>query len=82
MRQEMRHEFERTIQEKDHQIAKFKESFLAYKSELNNEIKEEVAKEILSLDKKVKTIVQKKEHVSYSNPNTSSNRGTKYSQNR
>lgn len=33
-----------------------------YKNELNNEIKEEVAKEILSLDKRVKLIVDKREN--------------------
>ena len=36
---------------------------MTYKSELNNEIKEEVAREILSLDKKVKTIVKKRDSV-------------------
>ena len=59
MRQELRHEYERIIQEKDNTIHKFRESFQIYKSELNNEIKEEVAKEILSLDKRVKSIVKK-----------------------
>jgi hypothetical protein len=43
-------------------INKFKESFDAYKNGLNNEIKEEVAKEIFSLDRKVKLIVDKKDH--------------------
>ena len=59
MREEVRHEYERIIQEKDNVIHRFKESFQNYKNELNNEIKEEVAKEILSLDKKVKFIAKK-----------------------
>ena len=63
MREEVRHEYERVIQEKDNVIHRFKESFQNYKNELNNEIKEEVAKEILTLDKKVKSIA-KKEHSS------------------
>lgn len=38
-----------------------KNSFNLYKFELNNEIKEEVAKEITSLDKKVKNLIDKKD---------------------
>lgn len=60
MRKEIRHEYDRSILEKDNIIKQYKDSFNLYKSELNNEIKEEVAKEISSLDKKVKTIVDKK----------------------
>ena len=60
MRSEVRHEYEKAISEKDNLIAKFRESFSTYKSELNNEIKEEVAKEIFGLDKKVKQIIDKR----------------------
>lgn len=61
MRQEVRHDYEKIIQEKDNTINQYKQSFNTYKLELNNEIKEEVAKEIQHLDKKVKTIVERKD---------------------
>ena len=59
MRQELRHEYERGILEREQTIQRFREAFVTYKSELNNEIKEEVAKEIMSLDRRVKVIAKK-----------------------
>jgi hypothetical protein len=43
MRQELRHEYERTIKEREDEKNKYKESFITYKDDLNNQIKEEVA---------------------------------------
>lgn len=62
LREEIRHDYERTISEKDNEIQKLKEGFEGYKYELNNEIKEEVAKEISTLDRKVKGMIKKNEN--------------------
>ena len=43
MRQELRHEYERAIIERENQMNRYKESFHTYKNDLNNQIKEEVA---------------------------------------
>jgi hypothetical protein len=56
MRKEIRLDYDKYIKEKDNEIHMLKESFDSYKLELNNEIKSEVAKEIMTLDKRVKTI--------------------------
>ena len=62
LREEIRHDYERTISEKDNEFQKLKEGFEGYKYELNNEIKEEVAKEISTLDRKVKGMIKKNEN--------------------
>ncbi len=60
MRQELRNEYERAITERDNELKTLKESFAAYKSELNNQIKEEVAIRITETSQEVKNMVQKK----------------------
>ena len=65
LRQEIKHQYEKTISDKENMIQKYKGSFSVYKEGLNNEIKEEVAKEIQQLDKKVKLIVETKGETSH-----------------
>jgi hypothetical protein len=62
MRQELRHEYERSIIEKDNESKKYKESFVNYKSDLNNQIIEEVATRITETQQEIKNMVMKKVH--------------------
>lgn len=60
MRQELRHEYERAIVERENEKNKYKESFSTYKDDLNNQIKEEVAIRINETQQDIKNLVQKK----------------------
>ena len=60
LRQELRHEYERDITERDIEISKYKDSFHTYKSDLNNQIKEEVAIRLTETQQDINLLFRKK----------------------
>ena len=62
MRQELRHEYERSIVERENESRKYKESFVNYKSDLNNQMIEVVASRINEAQIEIKNMVMKKAH--------------------
>jgi len=59
LNQEVRNEYERAIKERDNELHKYKASFTTYKSELNNQIKEEVAARLTETQQDLKTLQRK-----------------------
>jgi len=60
LHQQVRHEYERAIQERDNELQKYKESFHTYKSDLNNQIKEEVAMRLTETSQDIKQLFRRK----------------------